>query len=129
MASNDSRKNTEEIVGQDKTPKVNPELTADTVSNPVAVKGTEDQAKTGSTEDKLAAAIKSEGVDLVRVWDGGDNHLFYAEMHKNGVKRLLSVDHRDVEDSVSDAAKSLVAQARFDKATEKAQEEVRKSAR
>lgn len=128
MASNDSRKNKEEIVGKDKAPVIPPEPTAVSVSAPVAVKGDEATANSGSTEDKLAAAIKAEGVDLVRVWDGGDNKLFYAEMHKDGLKRLLSRTHQEVDEDLKGVAKSLVVQAGMSKEQIKAAEQARKAA-
>jgi hypothetical protein len=113
MANSDNRKSTESIVGKDKAPRVPAEPTVKSVSNPVAVKGDEDTAKAGSLEDKLAAAIKSKGVDKVEVWKGDDNGLLYARMNKDGVNRLLSVDEDEAKDDTNEAAKSLVAQAGF----------------
>ena len=114
MAKNeDSRKSPETTASKDATPKVAAEPTAKSVVNPKAVKGEEDQAKSGSTEDKLASAIKSQGVDKVEVWKGDDNGLLYARMQKDGVTRLLSVDEEEAKDSTTEAAKSVVAQAGF----------------
>ena len=112
MANSDDRKSSESIVGKDVTPKVAPEAKAKTVVSPVASKGDVDSAKAGSTEDKLASSIKSEGVDQVDVWKGDDNGLLYARMTKDGVTRLLSVTDEEAK-KTSDAAKSLVAQAGF----------------
>lgn len=113
MANSDDRKSTESIVGKDVTPKVAPEPKAKGAVAPVAVKGDENQADSGSTEDKLAAAVKAQkGIDQVRVWNGGDNELYYVEMHSDGVKRLLSVTHEQAK-KPTEAAKEVVAEAGF----------------
>jgi hypothetical protein len=109
----DNRKSEATTESKDKTPVVPADPKVETVVNPVAVKGSEDSAKKGSREDRLAAAIKSEGVDKVEVWKGDDNGLLYARMTKDGVTRLLSISDEEVEDSIKDSAESLYAQTGF----------------
>lgn len=108
----DDRKSEKTTVSEDKTPRIAPEPVAEGVVAPVATKGDEATANSGSTEDKLASAVKSQGVDLVRVWHDEGRELYYVEMNKDGIKRLLSVTE-DAAKKPTDAAKDVVATAGF----------------
>lgn len=92
---------------------VNEPSVPDTEVVKVAVEGEQPKADTGSPEAKLAKELKSKGVDEVRVWQDPAVELFYADMFKNGLHRLLSITKDQLEDKDIDAAATLYAQAGF----------------
>ena len=80
----------------------------------VAEEGETPKAETSSPEAKLAKELKSLGVDSVRVWHDEAIKLFYADMFKDGLHRLLSATDEEMDDKDIDVAKTLYAQAGFD---------------
>jgi len=87
----------------------------------VAEEGELSKAETGSPEAKLAKELKSAGVDKVSVWHDEAMHLYYADMFKDGLHRLLSATEDAMESKDINVAKDLYAQAGFveqDKAVE-----------